>query len=98
MSKSPLQPIFLDNLTAIMRASRARVLHGLRFLKEEVRVKVDEVVWKEIKGVIHGVLCELDGATSLANHGLVSVIDEEGNTFDRHLHELSFERLNAEEL
>jgi hypothetical protein len=30
----------------------------------------------------------LDGGSSLADHGLVRVIDDEGQTFDRFLHEI----------
>ena len=98
MANSPLQDVLLENLTEIMRCSRTRVNEKIDFLKEEDQVKVDEIVWNEIKGIIHGVLCEFDGATSLADHGLISIVDENGQKFDRYLHELTFDKLKNSEL
>ena len=98
MSDSPLQSILLENFTELMRASRSRVWNSTEFLSEQNRSLVDKIVWEEIKGIIHGVLCEFDGATSLADHGLISIVDEDGNEFDRFLHELSFDGLTKDEL
>ncbi|TVL01303.1 hypothetical protein AYI82_21910 [Shewanella algae] len=97
MSKSKLQIIFLENLLGTIRSSRERVNSKLDFLSDQDRSKADEIVWEELKGVMHGLLCEFDGATSLADHGLVSIVDENGDSFDRYLHELCFDRLTNDE-
>lgn len=98
MPQSPLQDIFLENLVEIMRSSRQRVLSRANFLTKSDQTKVDQIVWWEILGIVHGILCEFDGATSLADHGLISITDEDNNPFDKYIHELLFEKLNQDEL
>ncbi len=48
------------------------------------------VVEDELRGLYHGLLVIFDGGTALADEGLVSVVDEDGVVFDRHLHEICF--------
>lgn len=97
MPQSPLQDIFLENLIEIMRTSRQTILDRTNFLNTSDQTKVDQIVWWGILGIVHGILCEFDGSTSLADHGLISITDEDGNPFDRYIHELLFNKLNNDE-
>lgn len=48
------------------------------------------VVEDELRGLFHGLFVIFDGGTSLADEGLVRIVDEDGIEFDRFLHELCF--------
>jgi hypothetical protein len=43
-----------------------------------------------MRGMYHGILVMFDGGTSLADEGLVSIVDEDGMPFQRWLHEICF--------
>ena len=41
--------------------------------------------------MLHGILVTFDGGSALAEKGLIRIVDENDDAFDRHLHELCFE-------
>ncbi len=41
-------------------------------------------------GLYHGSLVVFDGGSSLADHGLIKIVDDAGMPFVRHLHEIGF--------
>ncbi|WP_146398629.1 hypothetical protein [Pseudobythopirellula maris] len=88
MNSSPLQEPFLAELAACFKATQTRLSSRLDNAKHPEQNRVIE---DELRGLYHGLLVILDGGSSLADHGLVSVIDESGKTFDRNLHEICFE-------
>ncbi|NHO66757.1 hypothetical protein G8770_14500 [Aestuariicella hydrocarbonica] len=94
----PLQEIFLKNLVGTIREARQRILADIDFLPEEEKKHLDAVVWEELQRLIHTFLCEFDGATPLADLGLISIVDENGQKFDRCLHELVFKDLEDDKL
>ena len=75
------------------KASAKRILSRLiaAGLSPELHPKVAEIVNDELRGLYHGSLVVFDGGSSLADHGLVKIVDEEGTPFVRHLHEIGFE-------
>ena len=48
------------------------------------------IVEDELRGLYHGLLVIFDGGSALANTGLISIVDEDGEPFDRFLHEICF--------
>lgn len=79
MPQSPLQDAFMKELVLTAKASQARLARKLG---------CDEsAVADELEGLCHGILVTFDGGSALADHGLVSIVDENGNAFDRNLHE-----------
>lgn len=98
MAKSPIQEPFIEELVASTRASRSRLLKKfsdgvLGNLQAEQVARLDAAIWPELTGMLHGFLATLDGSTGLADTGRVFLTDENGNAFDRHLHELAFDTL-----
>lgn len=41
----------------------------------------------ELRGLYHGIFVVLDGGSVLADEGLISIVDDSGERFDRFLHE-----------
>ena len=60
-------------------------------IKETTSNEVATIVEDELRGLYHGLLVIFDGGTVLADEGLVSIVDEDGMAFDRHLHESCFD-------
>jgi hypothetical protein len=48
---------------------------------------VRSVVYNTLRAYTHGVLLIIDGATQLAEHGQISIVDEEGNSLGEALHD-----------
>jgi hypothetical protein len=82
--ESPLQEPFLRELAAAFRATQDRMA---RRLCESEPGEHSNIVAEELKGLYHGLLVILDGGTSLADLGLISIVDENGIPFARGLHE-----------
>ena len=88
MSNSRLQEPFMEELVQTFRATNKRLVQRL---SNSSSADADSIVEDEMRGLYHGLLVILDGGTSLADKGLVSVIDEDGVAFDRFLHEICFQ-------
>jgi hypothetical protein len=91
MPVSPLQEIFLRELAANFQATHRRVMRCLADLPSNTAEAKDAVIRDELRGLYHAILVIFDGGTSLADHGLVSIVDERGVAFQRHLHEICFQ-------
>lgn len=50
--------------------------------------QVAEIVQDEIRGLYHGNLVIFDGGSSLADHGMIKIVDDRGIQFATHLHEI----------
>ena len=48
------------------------------------------IVADELRGLYHGLFVIFDGGTVLADDGSVSIVDDDGEPFDRFLHEICF--------
>ena len=59
-------------------------------LPAELHERVGEIVRDEVRGPYHGNLVVLDGGSSLADTGLIKVVDDTGAVFDANLHEIGF--------
>jgi hypothetical protein len=86
MSRSRLQEPFLREVAATFRATAARVARRIA----ESPTEASSIVEDEMRGLYHGLFVIFDGGTPLADEGLVSIIDEDGEPFDRFLHEVCF--------
>jgi hypothetical protein len=87
MSRSRLQEKFMEELAATFRATQARIE---RRLADDTHANAPAIVEDELRGLYHGLLVTFDGASALANEGLVSIVDDDGVAFDRFLHEICF--------
>jgi hypothetical protein len=87
MAKSRLQEPFLRELVVAFQATQARIE---RRLAGAFPVAASAILEDELRGLYHGLLVIFDGGSSLADKGLVSVVDEDGLAFDRYLHEICF--------
>jgi hypothetical protein len=87
MARSQMQELFLREYAATFEATRARLVERLA---TGTSADAAAIVQDELQGLYHGLLVIFDGGTSLANEGLVSIVDEDGVAFDRHLHEICF--------
>jgi hypothetical protein len=56
----------------------------------EAPANAGSVVEDELCGLYHGLFVIFDGGTALADEGLISIVDEDGESFDRFLHEVCF--------
>jgi hypothetical protein len=92
MSESYLQDEFLHVLADGHKATAERIVAQLSALGIPAALlqQVAEVVRHEIRGLYHGNLVVFDGGSSLADHGLIKIIDDEGTPFVRNLHEIGF--------
>ena len=87
MDRSRLQEPFMREVAVTFQATQARIA---RRLADAPPADAPAIVEDELRGLYHGLFVLLDGGTTLANEGLVSVVDEDGVAFDRFLHEGCF--------
>jgi hypothetical protein len=90
MSVSQLQDVFLRELAETFAATRRRIVQRLEGIAPADVAARDAVVLEEMRGLYHGALVIFDGGTSLADRGLISIVDEDGVAFQRQLHEICF--------
>jgi hypothetical protein len=88
MAASRLQQPFLEELADTFRATSARITRPLAAAGAS---DSNAIIEHELRGLYHGLLVIFDGGTALADQGLVSIVDEDGAMFDRHLHEICFD-------
>ena len=50
----------------------------------------------QLQSLFHGILVTLDGGSALADEGLIYIVDESGQKFDRWLHEVYLEYFPSE--
>ena len=86
MNRSRLQEPFLREVAATFRATKGRIARRIA----EAPAEAASIVEDEMRGLYHGLFVIFDGGTALANEGLISVVDEDGDSFDRFLHEICF--------
>jgi hypothetical protein len=93
MQDSYLQEEFLRVFADSHRATAQRIVSKLMAAGipsgEETRVR--EIVQDELRGLYHGSLVVFDGGSSLADHGLINIVDDKGMAFSSRLHEIGFE-------
>lgn len=87
MTRSRLQEPFMREIAAGVVATKRRILKRLAAARPEEAATILE---DELRGLYHGLFVVLDGGSALADEGLVHVVDEDGNRFDTHLHEVCF--------
>src|SRR5262245_60403276 len=88
MSRSLLQEPFLHELAESFLATKKRIVRRLRESGEPAAASIVE---DELRGLYHAISVIFDGGTALASHGLIGIVGEDGNTFDRFLHEICFQ-------
>lgn len=86
MNRSRLQDPFMQDIAANFKATKARITRRIAETPNDVPAIVED----ELRGLYHGLFVVFDGGTVLADDGLISIIDEEGEPFDRFLHEICF--------
>ena len=86
MSRSRLQEPFMRDIAAAFVATKARIARRIA----EAPTAAQEIVEDEMPGLDHGLFVIFDGGTVLADEGLVWIVDEDGEPFDRLLHEICF--------
>jgi len=91
MTTSELQDAFLAELALGCTATARRITRRLKETTERSDETDAEIVFDELQGLMHGILVTFDAGSGLADKGLISIVDEQGNTFDRHSNELCFE-------
>jgi hypothetical protein len=84
MSRSRLQDPFIREVSASFRATKARIARRIAKAPAETASIVED----EMRGLYHGLFVIFDGGTALADEGLLNIVDEDGEPFDRFLHEL----------
>ena len=87
MSISRLQDRFMKEIAEAFQATQARIVKRLAKCQS---IEVNAIIEDELRGLYHGVFVMFDGGTALADDGLVSLFDEDGVAFERHLHEICF--------
>ena len=92
MSESHLQKKFLHIFADGHKATANRIVSRIAALglSAHSQNQISEIVHKELRGLFHGNLVLFDGGSSLADHGLIKIIDDEGSSFARNLHEIGF--------
>ena len=92
MPDSYLQDEFLRVFADGHRATAKRIVSRLvaAGISPELEERVREIVRDEVRGLFHGSLLIFDGGSSLADHGLIKIVDDEDTPFARHLHEIGF--------
>jgi hypothetical protein len=88
MTHSRLQEPFLRTLAEAFVATKASILNRLKHAPREA---AEGVIEDELRGLYHGVLVVLDGGSSLAEHGMLRIVDDDGEVFDSFLHEICFQ-------
>ena len=84
MSRSRLQEPFMRDVAASFIATKARIARRMAEAPSEATAIIED----ELRGLYHGLFVTFDGGTALANDGLIAIVDEDGEPFDRHLHEI----------
>jgi hypothetical protein len=97
VAESRLQNPFLRELADTFKATEARILRRFASIAFSDAAGRAAILTDELRGLYHGVLVTFDGGTALANEGLISIVDEDGLPFIRHLHELCFRYWPTEE-
>lgn len=92
MADSYLEKEFLRVFADGHRATANRIVSRLMAagIPSAFEGRVNDIVQDEVRGLYHGSLVVFDGGSSLADHGLITIFDDEGIAFDRHLHEIGF--------
>jgi len=90
MLVSRLQEPFLRELAATCAAAQRNIARRLTGIDPNDTAARDAILRDEMRGMYHGILVMFDGGTSLADEGLVSIVDEDGMPFQRWLHEICF--------
>jgi hypothetical protein len=90
MPHSYLQDEFLRVFADGHRATAGRIVSRLEALgiPSAFHEQIREIVHNEVRGLYHGSLVVFDGGSSLANHGMVKIVDDEGTAFATHVHEI----------
>ncbi|MEZ6058463.1 MAG: hypothetical protein R3C01_17315 [Planctomycetaceae bacterium] len=90
MADSYLQDEFLRVFADGHRATAKRIVSRLMAagIPPELEARVTDIVQDEVRGLYHGSLVVFDGGSSLADHGLIKIVDDEGTAFARRLHEI----------
>ncbi|WP_145110700.1 hypothetical protein [Botrimarina mediterranea] len=81
---SRLQEPFLRDVVASFRATSQRLVAKVEAAKDQ---DCKSIIDQELAGLFHGLLVILDGGSALADEGLIAIVDEDGVSFDRGLHE-----------
>lgn len=79
----------MKELVAGSKATLARIERRMQDCGDNDEIAL--VVRDELRGMLHGILVTFDGGSALAEKGLIRIVDENDDAFDRHLHELCFE-------
>jgi hypothetical protein len=92
MTDSYLQDEFLRVFADGHKATAKRIVSKLTELNiaPELHSQIRDVVAEEIRGLYHGNLVVFDGGSSLADHGLIKIVDDRGTPFITYLHEICF--------
>ncbi|WP_145284754.1 hypothetical protein [Pirellulimonas nuda] len=90
MAKSYLQDDFLRVFAAGHKVAAKRLLRRLAEagLPSEIQSQAEAIVHDELRGLYHGSLVVFDGGSSLADEGLIKIVDDEGVPFISYLHEI----------
>jgi hypothetical protein len=93
MSESHLQAEFLRVFAAGHIATTNRIMSRASDLhpSPELLAQLRQIVHDELRGLYHGSLVLFDGGSSLADHGLLRITDDNGTQFARNLHEIGFD-------
>ena len=87
MSQSRLQEPFMREVAAHFMATKIRIERRIADSPSEA----SSIVEDELRGLYHGLFVIFDGGTALADQGLIQIADEDGDLFDRFLHERCFD-------
>lgn len=92
MPQCYLQDEFLRVFAAGHRATADRIIRRVTEAgtPPDIANQIAKIVREEVRGLFHGNLVVFDGGSSLADHGMIKIVDEDGVPFDRSLHETGF--------
>lgn len=98
MAESYLQVEFLRVFADGHKATANRIVSRLLAagVSPELNARVIEIVHDELRGLYHGSLVVFDGGSSLADHGLIKIIGDDGVPFVRYLHEIGLQAYDAD--
>jgi hypothetical protein len=96
-ANSELQQEFLRVLALGHRATAGRIMTRLvtAGLPRDLLERCQDIVSDELRGLYHGNLVVLDGGSSLADHGIINLVDDKGQLLVKHLHEIGFDVYDA---
>lgn len=92
MAESYLQTEFLRVFAQGHRATANHIISRLMAagVPAELEARVTEIVRDELRGLYHGNLVVFDNGTSLADQGMIKIVDDQGTPFIGYLHEIGF--------